>query len=48
MLVVEQNVESALAVADRAYVIDHGIIVHEGPATELRDNAPLRRRLLGI
>ena len=48
VLVVEQNVESALAVADRAYVIDHGVIVHEGPAVELRDNLPLRRQLLGI
>ena len=48
VLVVEQNVESALAVADRAYVIDHGVIVHEGPAVELRDNVPLRRQLLGI
>ncbi len=33
VLVVEQNVASALAVADRAYVMDHGIIVHEGPAS---------------
>ncbi len=48
VLVVEQNVESALAVADRAYVIDHGVIVHEGPAAELRGNLPLRRQLLGI
>ena len=48
VLVVEQNVESALAVADRAYVIDHGAIVHEGPAAQLRDDRALRTRLLGV
>jgi len=48
VLVVEQNVATALAVADRAYVMDHGIVVHEGPASALRDDAALRARLLGI
>jgi branched-chain amino acid transport system ATP-binding protein len=48
VLVVEQNVATALAVADRAYVMDHGIVVHEGPASQIRDDAALRARLLGI
>jgi branched-chain amino acid transport system ATP-binding protein len=48
VLVVEQNVESALAVADRAYVMNHGIVVHEGPASVLRNDAALRARLLGV
>lgn len=48
VLVVEQNVQSALAVADRAYVMSQGQIVHEGPAAELRNNAALRRQLLGV
>lgn len=47
-LVVEQNALAALAVADRVYVMDRGRIVHEGPAAELRDDAPLRARLLGV
>jgi branched-chain amino acid transport system ATP-binding protein len=47
VLVVEQNVESALAVADRAYVMNGGVIVHEGPAGALRDDARLRARLTG-
>jgi branched-chain amino acid transport system ATP-binding protein len=47
-LVVEQNVASALAVADRCYVIDRGRIVHEGRARALLDDAALRLRLLGI
>lgn len=48
VLVVEQNVQSALAVADRAYVMNLGTIVHEGPAAQLRDNETLRRQLLGV
>lgn len=48
VLVVEQNVQSALAVADRAYVMHLGTVVHEGPAAQLREDASLRRRLLGV
>ncbi|WP_193188955.1 ABC transporter ATP-binding protein [Nisaea sediminum] len=48
VLVVEQNALSVLGVADRVYVMDHGRIVHEGPAAELRENAVLRGELLGI
>jgi branched-chain amino acid transport system ATP-binding protein len=48
VLLVEQNVESALAVADRAYVMHQGRIVHEGSAAALRSDAALQRQLLGI
>ena len=48
VLVVEQNALSALAVSDRAYVMDHGRIVYEDEATELLENQALRERLLGI
>ena len=48
VLLVEQNARSALAVSDRAYVMDHGKVVHQGPAAELLDDAPLRQRLLGV
>ena len=48
VLLVEQNVESALAVADRAYVMHQGRIVHEGSAAALRGDPGLQRRLLGI
>ena len=47
VLVVEQNVESALSVADRAYVLDRGRVAHAGPAEALRADATLRRALLG-
>src|SRR6185295_8917272 len=48
VVIVEQNVESALAVADRAYVMNLGVIVHHGPARELVENAAERERLLGV
>lgn len=47
VLVVEQNAETALSVADRAYILDLGHIVWSGPAASLRDDPALRRRLLG-
>ena len=47
-LVVEQHAETVLSVSDRVYVMDHGSIVHEGPALELLHDADKRKRLLGI
>ncbi|MCX2721065.1 ABC transporter ATP-binding protein [Roseibium salinum] len=47
-LIVEQNALAALEVSDRVYVMDRGRIEHEGSARELLDNAPLRRRLIGM
>jgi branched-chain amino acid transport system ATP-binding protein len=46
-LVVEQNAEIALSIADRAAVIDRGHIAWVGDAAELRGNDALRQRLLG-
>ena len=48
VLVVEQNAVSALEVADRVYVMDHGRMVHEGAAAALLADTALRQRLLGI
>lgn len=47
-LVVEQNAEIALSVADHAAVIDRGRIVWAGAAAALRDDRALRQRLLGV
>jgi branched-chain amino acid transport system ATP-binding protein len=48
VLLVEQNVASALAVADRVAVMHLGRVVHEGPAAALRDDAVQRRQWLGV
>lgn len=47
MLVVEQNANMALSVADRGYVLQTGRIVLEGPAAELAEDEELRRAYLG-
>ena len=47
VLLVEQNAALSLAVADRAYILDDGKIVHEGTAAELTRNQELVHRLAG-
>jgi len=47
VLLVEQDVEAALAVAARAYVLELGSIVREGPAAVLRDDPSLTDAYLG-
>lgn len=47
VLLVEQNAWLALGVADRAYVIDDGRIVHESRAAELAADEERVRRLAG-
>ena len=46
IVIVEHNLDLVLALADRAYVLERGSIVHEGPAAALRDNLELRRQVL--
>jgi branched-chain amino acid transport system ATP-binding protein len=48
MFVVEQNANIALAIADRAYVLEAGSIVLSGSADELRANDSVRRAYLGF
>ena len=47
ILVVEQNTAMALSVASRAYLLEHGSIVLEGPASELADHPRIREAYLG-
>jgi branched-chain amino acid transport system ATP-binding protein len=47
VVLVEQNAELALKLAHYAYVLETGSIALEGPASELHDNAHVRRAYLG-
>jgi len=48
ILLVEQNVVQSLAIAQRAYVVEHGRIALSGPAAELADDPRLRAAYLGL
>src|SRR4051812_27986576 len=47
ILIVEQNVVQSLARAQRAYVLENGVIALSGPASELARDPGLRRSYLG-
>jgi ABC-type branched-subunit amino acid transport system ATPase component len=47
VLMVEQNVKKALAMADRACVLERGRIVASGPAAELATSSVVREAYLG-
>ncbi|MDP9303429.1 MAG: ABC transporter ATP-binding protein [Actinomycetota bacterium] len=47
MLIVEQNANMALSIADRGYVLSTGRCVLEGPAAELLAHEDLRKAYLG-
>ena len=47
MLLVEQNARKALALADRAYVLERGTIVLEGTGAELMDDPAITAAYLG-
>jgi branched-chain amino acid transport system ATP-binding protein len=47
VLMVEQNANMALSIADRGYVLSTGQIVLEGPASELLKSEDLKRAYLG-
>lgn len=48
ILLVEQNVREALAIADRAYVLENGSIVLEGTSDEIANNPMVKKAYLGI
>jgi branched-chain amino acid transport system ATP-binding protein len=48
LLLVEQNVVQSLEVAQRAYVLDNGIIVLQGDAADVRNDPNLKRAYLGM
>jgi branched-chain amino acid transport system ATP-binding protein len=48
IVLVEQNLAATLALANRAYIINNGHIVHEGPAEEIKANPEVLQRHLGV
>ena len=48
VLLVEQNVERALSISDRAYILDQGQIVHQGSADELLANAEIQEKYCAV
>jgi branched-chain amino acid transport system ATP-binding protein len=48
IVIVEQNVQAALALADRCYILNNGHMVYDGTPQDLRANAELMHRHLGV
>jgi branched-chain amino acid transport system ATP-binding protein len=48
ILLVEQNAEAALRIADRAYILERGRVVTRGAGRELLMNADIRASYLGV
>ncbi len=47
-IIVEQNAVAALQLADRAVILDTGLLVYEGAASEVLENEQLRHEYLAI
>ena len=48
ILLVEQNVRTALAVCSRVYIMEKGVISYEGSSQELRRKPDVVHRFLGV
>ena len=48
ILLVEQNMEMALEISHKAYVMDEGVIKYKGTADEIRRNEEVQRKYLAI
>ncbi len=48
IVLVEQNLSATMALADRAYIINNGHIVHEAPTAEIKRQPQLLQRYLGL
>lgn len=48
ILLVEQNVERALGISDRAYILDQGQIVHHGEASALLADRDIQERYCAV
>jgi branched-chain amino acid transport system ATP-binding protein len=48
ILLVEQNVERALTISDRAYILDQGHVVHQGGAAALLQDTDIQSRYCAV
>lgn len=48
ILLVEQNAHAALAIADRAYVLETGRVILSGPAADIQQDQRVREAYLGV
>ncbi|MCP4750559.1 MAG: ABC transporter ATP-binding protein, partial [Proteobacteria bacterium] len=48
ILLVEQNANMALSIADHGYIMENGRIMMEGPGSELRQDKDIREFYLGL
>lgn len=48
MIIADQQTDKALDLADRAYIIENGSIVHEDGAESVADDQELLERYLGV
>ena len=48
ILVIDKNVDALAAIADHHYIIEKGKVVWSGTSPELRANAELQHRYLGV
>lgn len=48
ILLVEQNVERALGISDRAYILDQGRVVHQGDAAYLLADRDIQERYCAV
>ena len=48
IILIEQNLQMALDIADRVYILDQGQVVFNGKCQELRDNKELTISFLGV
>jgi ABC-type branched-subunit amino acid transport system ATPase component len=48
ILIVEHNLDLALALADRVFALERGAVFHEGPAEALLQDLDYRKRILWL
>jgi branched-chain amino acid transport system ATP-binding protein len=48
VLIVEQRMAECLEIADRAYILQTGRVLMQGPAADIRTNPDVRKAYLGL